>query len=461
MSIDGSVNLGDLNGGTTPFRVSGVLELGSLIQGSSLAPFFQQGGTFNDIAYVEGSIESPVSLPTFSVSAQGNSGVVYTGSVLDTVLPDFSVSAGTGGIELPVFSVAATGDNSALVTGAVALLPFTSSGSMEPPLALPLLGVSATGFAGDLSAGSVALLPFTVHAVSGTQADAVLPDFVVDGYSLTGAIADGDAQVRQFSVDADAFQNNSADGSVTLALFSVSAAGEGSAQIDGSITLSLFDIVAAGAVGVVSTADLTIPLFRVDAQGFMDNIGTATIVLPAFVIGGEIDSSAGSGVVVGPPAAPVAGAPTTVVLNTRLKAVTLYDGLHANSFATFNGVTLAATPNGIVALTGDDDMGAVIDASVTSGISDLGLPAMKQVLTAYVGYRSSDEMELTMITDEHHENSYMLLPVQGGVDLHASRVKFGRGVTGRYWQWKLENRNGAAFDLGHIEFHVQPHKRGV
>lgn len=464
MAIDGNVNLGTVNGGptSTPFSVDGVLEPGSLINGDGLLSFYQQGGTFNDIIYVGGSLEGPVPLPLFDVAANGFAGGVHAGSPLDMVLPAFSVAAGDGGITLPPFVVSAQADNQPLVTGNAVLPQYTATGALEMALELPSFSVAATGFAGALTNGDATLPLFSVSATTGTRADATLLPFDVSASGLTGAIASGDVRVLPFAVGADAMQDNTADGSVTLALFSVDATGDGIAVIDGSVTLMPFEIVAAGINGVAATADLTLPLFVVDASGYMDNVGTATIVLPAFVVGGEaLAGDAGVPIIVGDKPVPQAGVPNTVVLNTRLKAVTLYDGLHANSFATFQGVTLAATPQGIVALAGDDDLGAAIEARVVSGLSDLGMQSIKQVLTAYVGYRAEDEMDLTLITDEHHEYSYTLAPMQSGDDLHASRVKFGRGVSGRYWQWRLENRRGANFDLGHIEFHVQPHKRGV
>ena len=69
--------------------------------------------------------------------------------------------------------------------------------------------------------------------------------------------------------------------------------------------------------------------------------------------------------------------------------------------------------------------------------------------------------EVTLITDQHHEYSYVLHPRQDAADLHASRVKFGRGVKGRYWQWKLANRNGADFDIDMLTLDVSPSVRRV
>ena len=148
-------------------------------------------------------------------------------------------------------------------------------------------------------------------------------------------------------------------------------------------------------------------------------------------------------------------------VNTVLRGVTLYDNLAANSYANFAGVTLAATDGGIVALVGDNDLGAEIKARVKGGVSDLGDRSFKQVLAAYVGYRASGTLDLTVIVDQHHEYVYALDPMQDGDDLHASRVKLGRGLRGRYWQWVIENSYGCAFDVDGITMQVQPLKRGV
>jgi hypothetical protein len=150
----------------------------------------------------------------------------------------------------------------------------------------------------------------------------------------------------------------------------------------------------------------------------------------------------------------------TVVVNTHTNAVTTYEGITANSACMFAGVALMATAAGIVALEGDTDLGAPIAASVTSGVVDFSDSAIKRVLTGLAGYRADGDIELTLIADGHHEAVYRLQPRRIG-EQHATRVKFGRGASGRYWQWKLTNRDGAGFSLDTLALDVQALGRKV
>jgi hypothetical protein len=147
--------------------------------------------------------------------------------------------------------------------------------------------------------------------------------------------------------------------------------------------------------------------------------------------------------------------PAGVVVNTHTNAVTTYAGISANSACMFNGIALLATDAGIVALQGDTDLGAPIAASVTGGVTDFGDEHIKRVLTGIAGYRADGDVELTLTADGHHEAVYRLLPRRIG-EQHATRVKFGRGAKGRYWQWRLTNRDGAGFALDSLALDVQP-----
>ena len=205
--------------------------------------------------------------------------------------------------------------------------------------------------------------------------------------------------------------------------------------------------------GNAATADLQLPLFTLNAStGQWDQTGTGSIILPLFQIGGDgafIGIDGGTIVQTLPALSVVA-----LAVNTRTRAVTNYEGLAPNSLASFNGATLMATADGIVALTGDTDDAAQIDAYFITGKTDLGQRVMKRVLTGYVGYWASGEMELTLITDDHHQNVYTLAPRQIDGESHASRVKFGRGVSGMYWQFKAANVDGSDFGMDRIELHT-------
>lgn len=446
MANDGSINLGEVNGASstdTPFAVSGAGEPGNLTDGDLTLPLLA----------LEAAAADGMTLSAFTLSGTAETGGVGDG---DVTLPFPTLDAGTAGVELPAFTLSAIGAAGALVTGDLTLPAFELAGALDGPLQLPELTLDATGESGGVGAGAIVLPAFDLAATSAPQADIALPAFDLSATGLAGAVGTGDAQLPAFTLDAAAYQDATADGDLTLLPFTLVATANGAVVADASITLPAFTLEAAALTGTVASADLQLPLYTLDAGGYYSAIGTADITLPAFVIAGANGQEGASGTSV-----PDTVVHTTVVVNTRLKGVTLYDGLEANSFAHFAGVTLAATANGIVALTGDTDRGEPIAAHMLAGTSTLGSEQFKQVMSAYVGYRAGGPLELTLITDEHHEYVYRLEPRQAAEDIHASRVKFGHGVKGRYWQWKLANVDGADFQLDTLRLMVQPLKRSV
>lgn len=148
------------------------------------------------------------------------------------------------------------------------------------------------------------------------------------------------------------------------------------------------------------------------------------------------------------------------IVNTRTRAVTTYAGVEPQSATFFNKRLLLATDTGIESLSGDSDRGLSIDASVASGMTDLGSQAIKHVTQVTVGYRAGGDVDVTMVIDAHHSYTYTMLPRQIN-EQHATRVKFGRGARGRYWSWKISNRDGADFALDSLSFDVEPMRKKV
>jgi hypothetical protein len=420
MAIDGNVDLGDLTDQETPFLLDGSLEPALplpllLLDGAGFV-----GAAFNGFA-------PGLTLPAFALPDAG----MADGMLLAPPRLDGHMEAGT------------------LITGRLDLLAPTASGSLEPALALPVPKVAGTLEAGAIIAAQLLTLPaLQLAGRAADSADLVLPAFTADGELAGGSVARAALTLPMWQVDATGYQDTAGDGLMTLALLQLDARGGAEALVDGAVTLDLFALEASAGTGQLAEAFLTVPLFEVDASGFMDAVGSATLALPAFVM----DSAS---IRLARPHA------TAIVLNTRLKGVVRYEGVQANSFATFAGMHLAATPDGIVALMGETDLGAPIAASITSGTSDLGSIDRKRVEAAYVGYRAANDLEMTLITDEHHEYSYRLVARQIPDRLHGNRVKFGRGVDGRYWQWQLANTAGAQFELASLALYVIPLGRAV
>jgi hypothetical protein len=412
----------------------------------------------------DGAITLPLAAMT---SGAGIAGSVSDGAAfvqpVSLVAAGFAETLATGAADLAAITLAAdmTSRSDTFSDGAAILAqPTVSAVSITGNLgagavALPIVTLSASGLTETISDGAAALSAMTASgallfggAPTTSDGDAALSPLQASGAGLTGTMSSGAATLAQVTASATAYSDTIAAGNLQFSVLSAVGTGFASAIATGAITLEPASVDAAGEPGNMGSAAITVPLMRVDAQGFADTVGTATISLPVL----SMDASGIAGVL-----DPVF---VGVALNTHTRAVSTYDGLGFNSLTEFNGMVLAATASGIVALTGDTDMGTPITAEVTGGVSDLGAPQFKRVLAGYVGYRAAGALDLTMITDEHHEYVYKLEPRRLD-QIHASRVKFGRGVDGKYWQWKLANRDGADFALDNLSLDVQPLSRKI
>lgn len=337
-------------------------------------------------------------------------------------------------VPLPALVLAATVLNGALAEGVAQL---------------PLPEVAGEVLNGNLLYADLTLPPLIVAGDFGTAGDLVLPQLAVSGAALTGAVAHGALLLPKLDVGGALYENGILNGEIALAPLNVAGVIVSTNLINGALTLLPLQVEATALSGNLASAAISLPLLAVDGQGFLDAIGTAQIVLPWLAVNGTLVSSVAAPVFAG------------VVLNTRTKAVTTYSGGAFNSLCQFNGLVLAATAAGVVALTGDNDQGMPIDAVLASGVSSFDSSQMKRVIAGYVGYRAAGDLELTLITDQHHEYIYRVEPRQEVAHLHPSKVKFGRGIDGRYWQWRLANRAGADFGLDSLRLDAEVLSRRV
>jgi hypothetical protein len=383
-------------------------------------------------------------------------------------------------IRLPVFGLSGAMRSQLLSTGAAALPAFTlqaavtsgASGEANLPLRAPR--VSALGLTGTAPSGSVALPALTLSGATAngtvatgaaalplpTMASLLQPAAPLNGTAtgvalalaatmdsgvlLPGTIATAALTMREPTLGGVLANSPPMTGAATLAEFTLSAQGLGSNAAVGFVRMSEAYLSAQGLTGNTSSAELVVPLLSLSAQdGVLDVVGAASLSLPL------LSMTSGATMAL----AAISESLTGIVLNSRTRAVSEYTGFAPNSVAAFQGVTLFATANGIVALSGDSDLGEPIEARIATGITDLGSSAMKRVLTAYLGYRADGDMELTLIADDHHEHVYTLEPRRVEDQLHATRAKFGRGVSGVYWQFKAANVEGSDFAIDRIEPH--------
>lgn len=367
----------------------------------------------------------------FTLSAKG-----YNGDYGESSLEVFTLSGTLEEVAAPV-----------TIDGDAALAPFTLAATSIDGIAfgataLDPYTLAATGLNGSAASGDCTLLLFDVAGDTGTAADLAFGTYTLAATGVTGTLADGAILLSAADADGVMYENTSADGAAAFELFTVAGASTFGSVSDGSITLRLITADATGMTGSLMGGEITVPLLTIDANGYSEVIGSATVMLAPPTVDGVLVSTI---------AAPVF---TSIVVNTRTNAVTNYDAVEFNSLCQFSGVVLAATSDGLVALTGSTDNGTGIAAYLKTGPSDFSNPQVKRVEAGYVGYRADGNLELTMITDERLTHTYALAPRQA--ELHPSRTIFGRGVAGRFWQWKLANVAGADFALDDLSLDVAP-----
>lgn len=297
-------------------------------------------------------------------------------------------------------SGSATAISGATGSSAASLATFTGSGGTPPESVqtLPVLAGSATALSGVLARSSV-----TLDALNG-EATGSTPLVCTSSLSLPLPVASG----------------------------TVTTGNVGSS----SATLAAFVLAGEGFSGTIGSSALTLPVIAGDGTGYVEVVGTSTVTLPAIVAAGQ------AGTVVGTTYSAYA-------LNSENRALTTYSNMPIKGLAKFNGVYLAAGPGGLFVLGGDTDAGVLINASARLAATDFGDPAIKRVESMYVHYRTTGDLALKVIINEHEQYEYTL-PAAGHATLSPQRVKIGKGAKGTYWQFDLSNRDGADFEFDRI-----------
>lgn len=142
------------------------------------------------------------------------------------------------------------------------------------------------------------------------------------------------------------------------------------------------------------------------------------------------------------------------VMNTETFGLWEYNNFNFNSFALVGNKYMAASSTGIFELTGSTDAGTNIAASVKTGLMDFGTSLKKRMPEAYIGYTSTGTLVMKVTTTTggtKEENWYQLTETQGAHD--TERLKVGKGLSARYWQFEVINSGGADFDIASIELH--------
>lgn len=146
------------------------------------------------------------------------------------------------------------------------------------------------------------------------------------------------------------------------------------------------------------------------------------------------------------------------VMNAPLRAFSTNTTLSFDSFATFDGMHLAAGPNGIARFTGrhatDTADGEAIDFALRTALMDFGTTRFKRMPDVFFGLSTDGRMFLKVITRDYktgagYEDWYELTRTKDGPG--TARAELGRGLRSTWWQFELCNIGGAGIELDAIE----------
>ncbi len=136
------------------------------------------------------------------------------------------------------------------------------------------------------------------------------------------------------------------------------------------------------------------------------------------------------------------------VLNTESAAVSWYDNFDFQSIAQVDDAVFGVNAEGIFLLTGDDDAGDPISASVRTGFMDFDTAYTKRLENLYFGYVSTGALYARLrVKDSQHPASTYQLQERDASAPRNSRIEPGKGLFGRYWQVEIGNVSGAPFTV--------------
>lgn len=139
-----------------------------------------------------------------------------------------------------------------------------------------------------------------------------------------------------------------------------------------------------------------------------------------------------------------------VNINLANLAISQFCGFSFNSFCQIGDKHYGSNDSGIFELAGNDDAGTNIEGFFELLVSDFGISSMKKIRSVFIGGEADGTLALTLKDDENNTRTYEI-DLTSGSKQSSCKVPIGRDGTGRYWQVKIANSNGAYFAINSIE----------
>ena len=140
------------------------------------------------------------------------------------------------------------------------------------------------------------------------------------------------------------------------------------------------------------------------------------------------------------------------VMNTETGGVWQYTNYPFTSYTKFGGKYYGIKEDGLYEITGTDDDGTDIEASIKTGLLDFGTSKLKRVPKAFLGLHANGDMLLnvTHTTEEGKVTNWHRLEARSDAP-EGMQVKLGRGPKARYWQFELKTVDGTDFSMDDLK----------
>ena len=254
----------------------------------------------------------------------------------------------------------------------------------------------------------------------------------------------------------------SAEGILNVAIPMPDIKFTGQQEIQGvlNVTIPLSVFKASGVINETGVLNVTIPMIRFTAEAEPGNEGILTVNIPSYRIHMDgIVSAEGTLNVTIPmilfhaEQAAEAGDYLNMVMNTKNKALSLFQNYDFNSLCAFGGKHFGATDTGIFDLDSDTkDNGAMIEWNWKTGYLDLEQIQKKKLVEAWLSYKTDGDIKFTVMQPNGEEYEYILQgidPTETGL-----RLKFGRGIRTKYVALNVSNIDGSSIDLDELKLHL-------
>jgi hypothetical protein len=153
---------------------------------------------------------------------------------------------------------------------------------------------------------------------------------------------------------------------------------------------------------------------------------------------------------------------TVMVMNLKNRLVSFYQNYNFNSACPFNGGFIAAGSDGIYFLSGEDDAGVPIDASILLGDMNFGTDNIKTNPEMFINYSGSGSLQVSVTRDQGDETDGPYeVPEPRGTKLETNRAKIPQGLRGTYYQYLIENVNGSIVNIKNIRMKFLKSQRTI